>query len=372
MLRIPPARTRWRLRTKSRNAGLKLADSTHVPAGIRFRCGRCARDVQATADQAGQVVVCPGCQHRNLCPTPGETTSRVGARRPASSPESGSSARTILRAIGVVVLVALLWIAWSRLADRDASARAPESATAADARQHELLRKNLDRPGDPALAAMYDEINARHFDGALPSMPVVWEPELTTVGELSGREFSLEGMFGFVDTRALILLTPQLQTDRRALERVLCHEMVHAYLHTLGDSTGEHGPTFQTVLRRLSAEGAFEGLVATDEDRAQLRGWLDAEQARLDAEAEALDALDARLQSERLEVESARADPAGRSNPQHAALVASLRDAYNRRAAEATSRVEQLRRDRAVLNREIARYNLMLVYPDGVDDEPPS
>jgi hypothetical protein len=209
-------------------------------------------------------------------------------------------------------------------------------------------------------------------------MAVAWEPELTKVGELAGRKFTLEGMFGHLGKRTIILLTPALQNDRPALDRALCHEMVHAYLYSVGDGTTGHGPAFQTVLRRLSREGAFAGIVASDEERAALRTWLDAEGARLESERQALQQLDADIQRERAEVENSVAGLNARMNAgqdvseSEIAAVNARRDAYNQRATDANARVERDRRDHETLNREVARYNLMLVYPDGADVDPPA
>jgi hypothetical protein len=123
------------------------------------------------------------------------------------------------------------------------------------------------------------------------------------------------------------------------------------------------------VLRRLSAEGAFEGLVATDEERAQLRAWLDAEAARIDSDGRALEALDLRLRSDLADVERAIAELARGASPDEAARVTMLRDTYNERATDANARVGQLQRDRERFAREAERYNLMIAYPDGLDAE---
>jgi hypothetical protein len=283
---------------------------------------------------------------------------------------ASSLGRSARLALGLAVLAGLGWAAWSGVLRDAPDEVAPGSPTAAtDARQHELLRRNLDAPGDPELGARFQAINARHFNGDLPAIPVSWEPELATVGDLAGGSFSLQGMFGFIDGRSRILLTPELQADQRALDRVLCHEIVHAYLHTIGDTATHHGPAFQTVLRRLSAEGAFEGLVATDEERAQLRAWLDAEAARIDSDGRALEALDLRLRSDLADVERAIAELARGASPDEAARVTMLRDTYNERATDANARVGQLQRDRERFAREAERYNLMIAYPDGLDAE---
>lgn len=213
---------------------------------------------------------------------------------------------------------------------------------------------------------MYQDINARHFAGALPDIPVRWESELMAVGELAGRAFTLEGMFGHVAGRAIILLTPSLQHDMQALERVLCHEMVHAYLYTIGASETAHGDRFQTVLRRLSTEGAFEGLVASPGERARLRAWLDEEAVRLEGEEAALAELGRVMQRELADLEAAGLSV---DSPDTASALTARREAYNERAAEANARVAQLQRDRETFLREVERYTLMIVYPDGLDTE---
>jgi len=268
----------------------------------------------------------------------------------------------------VLLLAAVAAVAvWVRLGDEADGERL--AVNPADRLQQELLRQNLGRPGDPHLAAMYERINADHFGGALPAIPVLWSPDLERVGELAGRQYTLEGMFGFEDGQSAILLTPDLQGDPRALERVLCHEMVHAYLHAAGRSATGHGPEFTTVLRRLSIEGAFEGLVATEEEQARLRAWLDHEAERLDTEGRALDALDLRMQGERADLQRATAELSLSTSQDTIALVTSLRDAHNARVVEANLRLEQLARDRQAFRSEVDRYNLMVVYPDGLDTE---
>lgn len=279
------------------------------------------------------------------------------------------------------MLAGVSWSAWSQLAARDTDHKAAqETESPADALQHDLLRADIDKPGDPALDAMYARINVAHFAGTLPPVPVRWEPGLARVGQLAAHAFVQEGMFGHIGRRAMILLNPDLQTDRRALDRALCHEIVHAYLYSTGDTSTGHGPAFQTVLRRLSNEGAFEGIVATEAERLKLRAWLDAESARLDAEQKDVARLSRELEQERADIEHAMADlnaraaaaRAGGTTGPAASEVAALnarRDAYNRRAREAGARAARDRADQDHFNAEVARYNLMLVYPDGLDED---
>jgi hypothetical protein len=202
-------------------------------------------------------------------------------------------------------------------------ARAVDTRSPGARLQHELLVQALALPSDPDLEESYARLNAKHFDGELPAMPVRWEPRLAEVDALEGGDAQLKGMFGTLNGKAAILISPSVGGDDGALTRALCHEMAHAYMFRMGEDTRQHGPSYQAVLRRLSIEGAFEGLASTPEERDALRRWIDREKTRLAAE-------DAALRQ--------TVDP---------------------------ERLERLRTDRARVNAEIDRYNLMLLFPDG-------
>ena len=345
---------------------------------MTFRCGRCAELVKAADELApGKTATCQRCQHVNIVPDvrTAPPAVRLVRRERVKSPAS----QLLLAAAGIVAVAAAGWGVWSLVGASGATAAAPR--TPAEALQQELLFKNLGEAGDPTLSERYQNINARHFGGALPAIPVRWEPRLAEVGHLGDRRFTLQGMFGHAGRRSVILINPSLQGDPAAVARTLSHEMVHAFLHAKGDKSGGHGPSFQQLLRRIGSEGAFQGVVATDDDRASLRSWLDAESARLDAARAELQRLRGDLDRERRDVERAledlntrvsTANTQGRGWPSDAeiAMVTSRRDAYNQRALEAS---DQFDRDRASLeyfNREVERYNLMLVYPDGLDERP--
>ena len=271
-----------------------------------------------------------------------------------------------MRTILVVLIVAALsWGAWSTFAVDDPQALPPASPV--EALQQEILRGSIDQPGDPSLGAIYQALNARHFGAALPAMPVRWEPRLREVTPLVSRSFTLEGMFGHVGRKTAILLHPELKDDRAELDRTLSHEMVHAYLYVTGDMGTKHGPAFQAVLRRLSDEGAFEGAVATDEERRQLRAWLDAESARLVADREAMTRRSRELDQERAELERALGAVASLDRASADALNA-RQASYNSNAMSANDEIGRHQNALAFLNREIERYNLMLKYPDGLDE----
>jgi predicted SprT family Zn-dependent metalloprotease/DNA-directed RNA polymerase subunit RPC12/RpoP len=351
---------------------------------ITFRCGRCAEPVRAIEAAVGKAVKCERCGHVNVCPPPPVTSTTGRPLRPSpvsappEPPPDTSGGRTLWVALGVLLFAGASWMAWTQF-DAQGTSAAASGLSPAEALQQELLRQDIGKEGDPALGAMYQDISTQFFKGALPSMPVLWEPGLARVGQLAGQAFTLEGMFGHLGKQSLILLNPGLQGDQAALERALCHEMVHAFLWSRGDESTDHGEAFQAVLSGLSKAGAFEGILASEEERTSLRAWLDAESARLDAERKDLEQVGPDIERERAEVERAVADIDARVKEGNARgsgwpaqsemeAVIARREAYNRRAAEANARTQQDRADLEHFNSEVARYNLMLVYPDGIDE----
>jgi hypothetical protein len=276
----------------------------------QFRCGRCAGWLCRPASGAA-VVACDRCGHRNVCPAP----SDVEAPAPPRAQPASSSLSAWPWTAGGCLLIVVACAGWFVYGTRTARASDAAPANPADRRQQELLKQNLDRPGDPELASLYQAINAKHFAGALPVTPVRWEPALAEVGALAEPPYTLEGMFGRGGRRTIILLNPAVRETPGSIERALCHEMVHAYLFARGDSATTHGARFKMELRRLADAGAFEGIAATDDEKAALKAWLDTESARIHSEPAEPEAID------------------------H-------------------------------FNREVARYNLMIVYPDGFDEAP--
>lgn len=201
------------------------------------------------------------------------------------------------------------------------------------ARTEELFRLNVTLESDQALADDYQSINAQFFNSALPSVRVRWEARLEAIGPLIAEGFRLEG----VTNGRVILLNPALYDDKPQLRRVLCHEVAHV---ALVDRSDGHGPRFQALLRRLSKEGAFEGVVATDQEKADLR-------ATLDRRAEEMDRESSRVRAAWSEMDAA--------------------DAV--RVEEYNARVRRLQEAAADFNRLVAQYNLMISYPDGLDEE---
>lgn len=217
----------------------------------------------------------------------------------------------------------------------------PSAANAAPAsppsrseiKTEQLFRVNASLPSDPVLADAYQAISAQYFGGSLPAVRVRWEWRLDDIGPLIAEGFRLEG----VTNGRVILLHPALEDDPQQLKRVLCHEVVHVALKERSDG---HGPRFQGLLRRLAAEGAFAGLVATDEEKAELRTSLDRRSQEMDREA-------SRLRGDWSELDATNAV----------------------RVEEYNARVRRLQDAAAEFNRRVAQYNLMIAYPDGLDEE---
>jgi hypothetical protein len=210
----------------------------------------------------------------------------------------------------------------------------------------ELFRLNTSLASDPALSSEYQAINAQYFASRLPEVRIRWEPRLEEVGPLIADGFRLEGA---TDGR-VILLNPAIQDDDRQRRRVLVHEIVHVAVRGERD---EHGPEFQRRLRQLSAEGAFIGIVATEEEKQDLRRTLDTRASELEQAA-------THLRHERVELDADNARPPadvdGRRNLQT-------------RLADYNMRVQQHNDAVAELNRLSGQYNLMVSYPDGLDRE---
>ena len=288
--------------------------------------------------------------------------------------------REILIGAGVIALTGAAWsLSPARGGGAGQQVTNAAAAASADALQRELLRENLTRAADPVLARRFAEINTKHFFNSLPAIPVVWEPRLAEVGTLAGRTFTLLGMFGQSGDRSIILLHPDLKTDPGGLDRALCHEMIHAYLFSVGDTSTDHGPAFRNVLHRLLNEGAFVSLEASPEERANLRTWLEAEAARLAAERRALDMLAPEIEAERAAIDraveglnarisAANASGRGWPSPEEVAGLNAQKDRYNERAADMNRRGLEFRNAQDEYNAKVARYNLMATYPDGLDE----
>ena len=210
--------------------------------------------------------------------------------------------------------------------------------------EEEIFESAASKSADPELGREYRQINERYFGNALPTIRVIWEPRLAEVGRMIGNNGTLNGI---TDGR-LILLNSTIRRKRDKTTATLCHEMVHVYLITAGQKDEEHGAVFQHELLRLSEQGAFKGLWAPPAERRALGSWLDGEAVRLKEEASVL--ADLRKDLEPQQSLDDMTDLSGR-------------------IADFNERVDRKNADARRFSIERGRYELMLAYPLGLDEE---
>src|SRR5262249_12602142 len=211
---------------------------------------------------------------------------------------------------------------------RSAPPPAPDQARSA-----QLFDRNRGMPSDPELAEEFERLNLDYFKNILPATSVRWESGLADLGPLIADHFTVLGLTG----GTIILINPLVERDADQRRRALCHEMTH--MAVWKQDTG-HGPIFQDQLRHLAEQGAFKGIVASDEEKDAALATLRQKHAALEAEERAL-----------------RDDRASLDRTSQAAV-----DAYN-------ARVRRQQEAVAEYNRLVEQYNLMVSYPDGLARE---
>lgn len=254
------------------------------------------------------------------------------------------------------------------------------SASGAQELEEDLIQADADQKGDAILGKEYQEINEGHFGGRLPAIPVLWEPRLKMIGPQVAEGFTEKGLWGHRGESTLILLNPDISANPAEVTRTLCHEMIHEYVFSIGDTGPKHGPAFQNELQRLLTEGAFEAISSSAGERAELRAWLTAEAKRLDVDKADMDATAQGLARESNELNQQMnalnerisiANKQGSGGPSQEEMNAaqSRREDFNGRVTAFNLRSEQHNADVAAFNQQVSRYNLMVSYPDGLDEE---
>ena len=239
--------------------------------------------------------------------------------------------------------------------------------------QHALLEAARDKPEDADLGLLFNELNARHFDGALPNVKVLWDAGLDRLDE---GDYRLNGM---TDGK-IILLKAALKDVEDDVRRTLCHEMVHVRFLAERNTSTAHDEVFQGELRRIFEDGCFPAILASPEEKASLQEWIDAERIRLDATRAQADSQLAALKTETDRVERMVAElnerirvanGAGSGWPSTAETEAAQtqRFALNDSIAAYNSVVAANERYSVRLNEAVQRYNLMVAYPDGLAED---
>jgi hypothetical protein len=60
-----------------------------------------------------------------------------------------------------------------------------------EAKEWQIIEQDIGKLGDPEPTKDYQQVNERYFDGKLPGIPVLWEPQLKKVGPLIAFDFTL-------------------------------------------------------------------------------------------------------------------------------------------------------------------------------------
>ena len=364
---------------------------------IDFTCGACGGPLQADERYVGCLIRCGRCKASTTCPVP----KQAGMTRKSSQRSmrwldaavlllvgaalfefaKGTPQKSVQRSVPKFPPPARSSVGLSAPPMRGdvpmAPAMASEPADPIQRLEHEVFEAAAGRAADPDLQRQYDEINERYFQNALPSIPVLWEPRLGEVGPLTAPNFVLEG----ITDGHTILLNTSLNGKEDHARAVLCHEIVHVSLFAAtGHVDEQHGPAFQEKLRSLADGGAFKGIPASDAVKKALRGWLDRESSRLDGEFAAIAASDRQIELDRRAQDEAIADlnariqtanKRGSGWPSEGEVESAKTRSgdLNRRISDVNARAASADADLQQFNREASRYNLMMAYPDGLDEE---
>lgn len=236
-----------------------------------------------------------------------------------------------------------------------------------------ILDGSRDKPADPQLDLLFDQLNTLHFSGRLPDVKVMWAEDLD---RFDIGDYRLNGM---TDGR-IILIKPALLNDDAEVRRTLCHEMVHVKLIIAGHASTAHDAPFQNELRRVFDDGCFHAIWATAEERASLKAWIESERTRLDAARAQIDAQGTAIEHGTNEVErafaelnerirSANASGSGWPSSDETAAAERHRAALNDSIRAYNAAVAANEQDLATFNEVVQRYNLMLAYPDGLAED---
>jgi hypothetical protein len=256
-------------------------------------------------------------------------------------------------------------------------AHVPESTNPAKAREHEIIEQDAGKLGDLELGSNYQEVNEQYYAGKLPNIPVLWEPRLEGVGPLQAEGLVVHGLWARSGDKVFILINPETRMNAPELRRVLCHEVVHEYLFTQGDTNTNHGPAFKSELHRLAEAGAFdaESTRLAGESAAIREEGIEIDQTKETTELEKASS-DRELRDLNQRITTANEQGTGvPSDGEMESLKAKVRllnqrvGDLNGRVDSFHARIERYNADVSQFNQSVSQYNLMMAYPDGLDEE---
>jgi predicted SprT family Zn-dependent metalloprotease len=106
----------------------------------------------------------------------------------------------------------------------------------------------LELPGVAELQMLFAQYNFVHFDGEIPTYRIAYNARFSNV---AGR---------ITYKPPLIELSPKhLHGKPDELRQTLLHEMIHAWLHALGENAG-HTPKFKRKMRELGLTSIYHDL----------------------------------------------------------------------------------------------------------------
>ncbi len=356
--------------------GQKNRVPDNAKATSRYRCGKCKRDLHLLITESQFVA----------------TKEYLGKGHPKRLDALGAAGLAAFLLIFTLVFYRGSHDIVSPTPHSTAGSAVPVATSPTEAREREIIVQDAGKLGDPQLNRDHQGVNERYFGNRLSRIPVIWEPRLKEVGPLIGASFELKGLWS-AEPR-LILLNPAISRNPAETRRVLCHEMVHEYLFNLGDTKTRHGAAFQSELRRLQVEGAFQAIRASEDEKTSLRSWLKAESTRLEGESAGLQRENSELDRMRDEIDREKGN-VERENDELNQRISSANEQgygwpsdgeieafkdksrvidqrvadFNANVADFDASVERHNADSKRFNHNASRYNLMMAYPDGLDEE---
>ncbi len=127
----------------------------------------------------------------------------------------------------------------------------------------------------PNIVQMFHDLNALHFNGEIPNIPVVWNSRLTTTAGRCHLRADGPGRTALRPTK--IDLAGRVfevnEWDEAKVKRTLIHEMVHAFLIHKHDEKG-HTARFHRMMTRITGEKKNHRCHSYKVARVRNVGWM--------------------------------------------------------------------------------------------------